>query len=153
MSGVKSVLLAIDVATQKRDQAGKYLGQLQRALLFAQDQKNQLESYAVDAEAKWTAVAQVSATAELMRHHYQFMERLYHAIDLQKGVLKDQEQQVENARKQLLHAEFRLAGLKRVLERKKAEQAVVQTRREQRQTDEFAAQQYGRTISRQGHGV
>lgn len=152
MSGLKSVMLAIEVAAQKRDRASRYLVQIRHALLFAQDQKDQLESYAIDAEVKWTSVAQVSTTPELMRHHYQFMERLYHAIGLQDGVLNDQKQQVEIARKQLLEAEIRLAGLKQVLKKKQAELVVLQTRREQRQTDEFATQQHSRSLARQRHG-
>lgn len=152
MSGLKSVLLAIDVATRKRDQVGKYLVQVQRALLFAQDQKDQLESYAADAETKWTTVAQVSATPELMRHHYQFMARLYHAIGLQNNVLNDHKQLAEATKKQVLDAEFRLAGLKQVLKNKQADLLLLQARREQRLTDEFAAQQHGRLMARQHHG-
>lgn len=152
MSGLKSVLLAIDVATRKRDQAGKYLVQVQRALLFAQDQKDQLESYAMEAEAKWTTAAQVSATPELMRHHYQFMDRLYHAIGVQNDAMNDHRQLVQAARRQALDEELRLAGLKQVLKKKRAELVLLQARREQRLTDEFAAQQYGRLMARQHHG-
>ena len=76
MSAVKSVLLAIVVATRKKDQAGKVLMHVQRACAFAQGQLNQLESYATETDVRWTETAQVGATTELIRHHYQFMERL-----------------------------------------------------------------------------
>jgi flagellar FliJ protein len=152
MSGLKSVMLAIEVATQKRDHAGKQLGQVQRALLFAQGQLDQLASYAADSEAKWSVTAQVSATPELMRHHYQFMDRLRQAMGLQDGVMNDAKAQVEMARKQLLEMEFRLASLKQILSRKQAAQKVVQDRREQRQMDEFATQLYGRFTAQQHNG-
>lgn len=152
MSALKSVMLAIELATQKRDLASKQLGQVQRSWQFAQSQLEQLESYAMDSEAKWTVTAQVSATPELMRHHYQFMERLRHAIGLQGGVIGDIQLQVEMARKQLLETEFRLAGLKQVLSRKQAALQVVQNRREQRQMDEFATQLHGRFMAQQHNG-
>lgn len=145
MSAVKSILLAIDVATRSRDQLGKKLAEIQQTQLFAQDQMEQLQTYAADTSARWTSAAQISATPELMRHHYQFMDRLHHAIGMQSGVISDWTRQVEAARKVLLDAEFRLSSLKQILKKKQAEITVMQTRREQRQMDEFAAQQFRRS--------
>lgn len=145
MSVLKSVALAIDLATAKRDQAGRALAQLNRAHLFAQDQMAQLEVYAAETDTKWTTAAQISATPELMRHHYQFMGRLYQAIELQKGVLESSSLKVSTAKQQLLEADFRLASLKLVLEKKKADLSQLQSRREQKQMDEFAAMQTSRT--------
>ena len=145
MSVLKSVALAIDLATAKRDQAGRVLAQLNRAHLFAQDQMAQLEVYAAETDTKWTTAAQISATPELMRHHYQFMGRLYQAIELQKGVLESSSLKVNTAKQQLLEADFRLASLKLVLEKKKADLSQLQSRREQKQMDEFAAMQTSRT--------
>lgn len=139
MSAVKSVLLAIEVATSRRDRAGTSLLHVQRAHLFAQDQMTQLQTYAAETEAKWAAAAQVSTTPELMRHHYQFMDRLHHAMGLQVGVLEETGQKVEAARRVLLEAEFRLSGLNQVLKKKQAEIALMQSRRDQKQMDEFAA--------------
>lgn len=152
MSELKSVLLAIDVATRKRDQAGRHLVQIQRTLHFARGQMDQLESYAADAEAKWTRTAQVCATPELMRHHYQFMGRLHQAIGMQDGVMNDLDSQVESAKKKALEAEFRLAGLQQILARKQAAQRAMQERREQRQMDEFASQLYGRLMAQKHNG-
>lgn len=139
MSAVKSVLLAIVVATRKKDQAGKVLMHVQRACAFAQGQLNQLESYATETDVRWTETAQVGATTELIRHHYQFMERLQHAIGLQQGVVESASRRVEEAKKLELQAQFRLTGLKQVLKKKQAEIALVETRRDQKQMDEFAA--------------
>lgn len=139
MSAVKSVLLAIDVATRKRDQAGQGLTYVQNAHLFAQDQMTQLAVYAAETESKWAAAAQTGTTPELMRHHCQFMDRLHHAIGLQSGVLENASRKVEVAKRLALDAEFRLTSLKQVLKKKQADIAVVQTRREQKQMDEFAS--------------
>lgn len=146
MSAVASVQLAADVALRKRDEAGLALVQVQRSQRHAQDQLDQLESYAHETVARWTAAAQVQATPELMHHHYQFMERLHHAIGLQRGAVAKVALQVETANQALLHAEFRLAALKQVLARKKAEAQAVQDKREQKQMDEFAALQFARAL-------
>lgn len=151
MSGLKSVLLAIDLASRQRDQAGQGWVQAQQAHLFAQDQMAQLETYAAETGARWTSAAQVSTTPELMRHHYQFMDRLQHAIGLQSGVLETTSGKVELAQRVLLEAEFRLITLKQVLKKKQADLAVLQNRREQRQMDEFAALRGSR--SNAGHAA
>lgn len=146
MSAVASVQLATDVAARHRDEAGLELVRAQRTQRFAEQQLDQLETYAGETMARWTASAQVSATPELMRHHYQFMERLHHAIGLQRGVVAKESVQVESANRVLLQAEFRLAALKQVLARKKAEVVARQMKREQKQMDEFAALQFARSV-------
>jgi flagellar FliJ protein len=147
MSAVKSILLAIDVATRRRDLLGKKMVEIQQTQLFAQDQMVQLQTYAADTDARWTSAAQICATPELMRHHYQFMDRLHHAIGMQSGVISDLSLQVEMAKKTWLEAEFRLSSLKQVLKRKQMESSAVQSRREQKQMDEFAALQFRRTAA------
>ena len=87
-----------------------------------------------------------SSTPELMRHHYQFMDRLHHAIGLQRAVLAKAALQVEAANQVLLQAEFRLAALKQVLATKKAEVSARKAKREQKQMDEFAALQFARVV-------
>ena len=139
MSAIKSFLLAIEMATRKRDQASQGLVQAQNASLFAQDQMNQLQTYAAETESRWTTAAQISTSTEMLRHHYQFMGRLQHAMDLQKGALENETRKVALAKKGVLDAEFRLVSLKQVLEKKQADLAVLQARREQKQMDEFAS--------------
>ncbi len=149
MSGVKVVLLAIDLETRKRDQASGVLKHVQQAHLFAQNQMAQLEVYAAETESRWVASAQNSTTPELMRHHYQFMDRLHYAINLQKDVLENSTRKVDTAKQLVLDVEFRLASLKQVLKKKNAEINALQNKREQKQMDEFAALSTGRATG--GH--
>lgn len=139
MSAVKSFLLAIDMATRQRDQANQVLGHAQNTYLFAQNQMAQLDTYANETESRWSAAAKISTSTELLRHHYQFMGRLHHAIGLQKGALENEHRKVEFAKQRVLEAEFRLISLKQVLKKKQADLSILQTRREQKQMDEFAA--------------
>jgi flagellar FliJ protein len=139
MSAVSSFLLAIEMATRKRDQANQDLMRAQNAHVFAQNQMSQLETYAAETEARWTAAAQISTSPELMRHHYQFMDRLHHAVGLQTGALENEARKVEAAKKRVLEAEYRLISLKQILKKKQADISLLQSRREQKQMDEFAA--------------
>jgi flagellar FliJ protein len=152
MSALKSIALAIDVATRKRDHAGKLLVQAQRACLFAQNQLDQLESYAADSEARWTASAQISITPELLQHQYQFMDRLRHAIGLQRNAIADLDFQRDAARKRALDAEFRLAALEHVMKKKRSNLTAQASRREQKQMDEFAAMQFARVARHPSFG-
>lgn len=152
MSAIKSVLLAIDLATRKRDQAGQGVALLQNAQSSAQEQMTQLQTYATETEARWMAGAQTFTTPELMQHHYQFMDRLHHAIGLQEGVLENTRRKVEAAKRQVLEAEFRLISLKQVLKKKQTDLAIVQTRRDQKQMDEFAAMQTRPSTDRLSNG-
>jgi flagellar FliJ protein len=77
---------------------------------------------------------------------------LRYAIGLQNGVLEDLNRQLEGAKKRTLEAEFRLAGLEKVMHRKKTDLAKALSRREQKQMDEFASMQYSRAVLRLGRG-
>jgi flagellar FliJ protein len=106
----------------------------------------QLEGYANETDSRWVgSVTSLGLSSELIRHHYQFMERLQHAIGMQSSAINNLDWQLDRAQKALLQAEFRLSGLNQVLKKRQAEADQVQRRREQRQMDEFAALQYSRT--------
>lgn len=141
MTGQKTLLLAIDLATARRDEVQAQLQNLLHAQAHAQDQMHQLKQYAVETEHRWMQGAQVSTSPELLRHHYQFMGRLDQAILLQEGVLANHEQRIEAARQLLLQAECRLSSFKQVLATRRMAIAKTRQRQEQKQMDEFASQQ------------
>lgn len=144
MSALKTVLLAIDLATRRRDDAGKVLVQIQRSYRGAQEQMEQLESYAADTESKWAVSAQVRATPEILHHYYQFMDRLQQAIALQRHAVVNLDREFLAAKKLLLAAEIRIASLNQVLQKKRSGLVRLQAGREQKQLDEFAALQHRR---------
>jgi flagellar protein FliJ len=142
MSTLQTLLLAVDLAVRKRDAAIQDLAQSEQAMAAAQAQMDQLEGYAKETETRWTVHGQISTTPELMRHHYQFMDRLSHAMALQQHVLRDRAARVEASKAGAVQAEIRLASLKKVCERKREAMAREQGRREQREIDEMAATQH-----------
>lgn len=144
MSELRSIELAIELATRKRDEFAKTVARVEKTLQFAQNQMNQLEGYAAETDARWIRSGSEGRSVEMLRHHYQFMERLQHAIGLQSGVITNTGLQVESAKRVLLQAEYRLAGLNQVLKTRQSDLVLVERRREQRQTDEFAAMLHAR---------
>jgi len=146
MPKFRSIRLAVDLATAKRDQALAVLQTQRRNHAFAQSQMDQLQQYATETEQRWTVGAQKSTTPELMHHHYQFMARLQQAVVLQQGALATSASKVHAAEQQLLQAEFRIASLKVVLANRQCELATLQQRQEQKQMDEFASMQTLRQV-------
>lgn len=152
MSALKSVLLAIEHASLRRDDLAKALALVERSLGFAREQMAQLKGYSADTDARWTGSAARGLSLELVRHQYQFMDRLQQAIGLQSDVLANTARQLELAKTNLLQAEIRLSGLNQILKARQAAVLSHQRRREQRQTDEFAAMQYTRNRALQMSG-
>jgi flagellar FliJ protein len=149
MPKFRALELAIEQATQQRDAQARKHAQAQKTLQFAQGQLQQLQSYSNDTDARWIGGHAVNLSVELIRHHYQFMDRLQQAASQQQGVIANLERQLAGAHQVLLQAEYRLAGFKQVLKGRRAEQLVVQKRREQRATDEFAAMSHFRARAAQ----
>ncbi len=144
MSALKSVLLAIEHATLKRDALANAVARVERNLFFARSQMEQLQNYAKDTDVRWAGTAALGVSVELMRHQYQFMDRLQQAITMQSGVLTQSTGQLEQAKAKLLEAEVRLLGLNQILKTRQAELLRTQRQRQQRHTDEFAAMQHAR---------
>jgi flagellar FliJ protein len=144
MSQLRSVLLAIEHATIHRDALAQAAAAVDRNLQFARQQLAQLEGYAADTDARWIGSATREISAQIIRHQYQFMDRLQQAIVMQTGVIAGVVSQLDQAKANLLQAEFRLAGLTQILKTRKAGLLRVKQLREQRQMDEFAAMQHAR---------
>jgi flagellar FliJ protein len=144
MHKFNSIQLAVDLASAKREQALADLQKVRAKLAFDHSQMGQLEQYAAETEQRWTRTAQVSTTAELLHHHYQFMARLQQAISLQTNVIAGASRNVQAAEQRMLQAELRLASLKLVLAKRLAEMEKLRQRQEQKLTDEFAMLQTSR---------
>lgn len=144
MSALKSLILAIEVATRVRDQAEQALQQANRALHSAQHQLDQLESYAADTEARWATASAITVSAELMQHHHHFLQRLRQAVGMQGGVLSDLQRQAETARQRRVQQDVRLGALQQLVKKKLSARAQGEARREQKEMDELAVLKYAR---------
>lgn len=147
MSSLSSLQVALKVAEMHRDQAGVALGKVVQQETFARDQLHQLQSYAQETENRWLRTGQSGLTPGLMQHHYQFMGRLDHATGLQHAVVEEAGRRVERQRKAVVDAEMRVGTLQKLLQRKHADAQAAAARRDQREMDEFAANQIRRRVS------
>ncbi len=148
MPQLRGLLLAIDLATRQRDAASAVFLQLQHSCFGAQNQMGQLESYATETESNWALGSRTSAQPEIMRHYDQFMERLQQAVDMQRAVVNEQLSAIAAARRALLEADIRVAGLKRLVEKRRASMARAQSGRDQKQLDDLSALQFRRLQAR-----
>lgn len=142
MASLKAFLVAVEMAERQRDEARQALQDARNAQLAAQQQLEQIESYAAETQNRWGLRADATVKPEVMYHHYQFMDRLAHASGLQSGVVGNHAARVEAAAQALLQAELRVTSLKKVVDKRMREMEQLQSRRDQKQTDERAALQF-----------
>ena len=142
MSNLNALSVAIEAATRKRDEAQKLVRSAVAAEQAADAQLHQLEGYADETQARWGVKADATMQPEVMYHHYQFMDRLRHASSIQASVVSEQSGRVRAAQSALLQAELRLSSLRKVIDKRRHDLALLQMRRDQKQTDERAALQY-----------
>jgi flagellar FliJ protein len=147
MSALKSLGLALDVATTRRDEAARALGRQFERHRQAQAQLEQLESYAVETTTRWAPGTRQQPSPESIFHYYQFMDRLQQTVALQRKAMADIERDVAAARSVLAQAEVRIASLRQLRDLRLAEIARAQALREQKQTDEFAALAHRRRVA------
>lgn len=144
MSSINSLELAVSVAQRLRDQARQDLNQAQQALMFEQGQFVQLQGYSDETEARWITQSRTVASPELMRHYYQFMDKLQQAVQMQRDIVQDAERRVGLRQEALLQAEFTVSARESLLQQARVDQRVRAERHEQKQQDDMAAVQHQR---------
>ena len=139
MTTIQTLNTVVDIAEQRRDEAHAKLAQQQRELQIAQDQLQQLETYAQEAQQRWmTRSSGAGVDAQQLFHQRQFMHKIDHAVEFQRGVIANREAHVERCRNQLMVAERDVAGLRKYTERKLQAAQQKAQRQEQKHTDEMA---------------
>jgi len=141
-----SLQLAIEMATRARDEADQALQHALRLLRNAQAQMVQLTGYADETDLRWATANASALNGELMMHHRNFMSRLREAVQMQEGVLRNLERQVEATRQKRVQREIKLKSFEQLMEKRLRERAVQAARREQKQMDEFAGQMHARQV-------
>lgn len=146
MSAFHALHLAIDLARTRRDAALQQLHQARQAHAHAQGQLAQLHAYERDTQQRLVRPQAQIANAGVLEHYDQFIARLESTLVLQGDVVARAAERVRAAQDTLAQAEARLKGLQRLLELRLSERARALARREQKQTDEFAAQAHARQL-------
>lgn len=147
MANLRPLELASDMAKRQRDDAARVVAQRQGQKQAAAMQLQQLQAYVSETENKWIG-RNVASDAAVMHHHYQFLEKLQHAIDYQQRVIQTHEAQITQAQTALIAAEHKLKRFQHVLDTRRAVIAQGQARQEQKQMDEMASQMMARQSRR-----
>ena len=146
MTSFHGLQLAIEQAERLRDERAKVVARLEAHLGSLQAQLFRLETYAQETEKRWINGAHLQISSELLRHHYQFMGRLQHAMSLQMEVISATRNDITAARNAQMVVEVRLHGLREVLSKRHKHMERVELRREQHRSDEFAALAHARNV-------
>lgn len=139
MTTIQTLNKVVEIAEKRRDEAITALAQQERELQIAQDQLQQLQSYASEAQKRFMVRSSSGGVdAQQLLHQSQFMHKIDHAVEFQQSVIANREGQVERCRNQLMVAERDVAGLRKFTERKIQTVQQKQQRQEQKATDEMA---------------
>jgi len=137
-ASLDALRLLLDRATQERDRLAGELRRGEEVLQRARQQGEQLAAYRGEYMQRWSRQFGRGGAIEIVHCYQSFMQRLEEAMGQQQRQVDAAERGVAAVRQALLQAELRVASVKKLIERRLAEMARVQERRDQRQTDETA---------------
>lgn len=138
-SNLQALTVLLERAEAERDEA---LRQMQDAMAradAARNQHDQLSQYRSDYRTRWSQEFAQRTTVQLLGCYQNFGQRLDQAIGQQSGIADYADQRVTAARDVLRERELRVASVRKLIERRRAESLRTQMRQEQRATDEQAA--------------
>jgi flagellar FliJ protein len=137
-AGLESLLALLAHAGSERDAARAALRLAEEAAARHRTQAEQLQAYRGEYRQRWTERFAQAGTPALLHCHHGFGQRLDQAIDQQGRQVDHGARQVAQALALLQRREQRLAAVRKLVERRLAEQGRSAARREQKQTDEAA---------------
>lgn len=146
MQTPQSLATLLQQAESDRDAQQTVLRGLENAAAAAQTQSEQLLAYRAQYQQRWTQQFRQSGTIEVLQAYQGFSQRLDQAISHQNHVAAQAQTRVQQARAELLAREQRVAAVRKLIERRMAEQQRAADRREQRASDEAASRRS--TVSR-----
>ena len=132
-----TILLAQNV--RQRDAAIAEHVRAQAASRAAAAQADQLRTYRREYEQRWRAQFSVEGQIALVHCYQGFMQRLTQAVEHQAHIEAQAALHVQRALAAVSAAELRCASVRKLIERRTHEQRIAAERRDQKQSDEFAA--------------
>jgi flagellar FliJ protein len=139
MTPIEPLLSLLAQTERERDAVQAESRRADAAVEQARRQLGQLEDYRREYEARWGARPDAQATPEIVQCYLGFRTRLDQAVDQQGQAVETAEARAARERVRLTEQEIRVASVRKLIEHRQAEASRVEARREQRETDEFAA--------------
>ncbi|TAL81948.1 MAG: flagellar export protein FliJ [Candidimonas sp.] len=139
MTRPSSLDVLIDLAQNSADDAARQLQQLNGTRLDAQQQLNTLQVYREDYAQRLQKSMGRGLSASNYHNFRQFIVTLDEAISLQNKVVVQIDMKLESGRKQWRDEKRRLNSYTTLLSRQAQQQAIRDSRSEQRSNDEISA--------------
>jgi flagellar protein FliJ len=136
---LRSLRLLLAQAERQRDAALAEQLKLDAAWRAAAAQAEQLVLYRREYEQRWSAEFCREGKIELVRCYQGFIERLTQAVEQQARIAEALGVQLEQASATVRERELQVAAVRKLIERRLAEDRAAGSRQEQKQTDELAA--------------
>jgi flagellar protein FliJ len=136
---VDPLMALLGQAERERDEASAAHQQARAAHEAAQAQSEQLLAYRSEYEARFREQFKSNGSVSILQCYQGFSARLGQAIDQQGQVAGHALRRVEQMRQLLLEQELKVASVRKLLERRLIELRQAADRRDQKQTDEYAA--------------
>jgi len=147
----QSLQILLERAEAERDAAQARAARAAELVQQLAQQAEQLLAYRDEYRRRAPATGAQAAHIQLVRSHRDFMQRLDQAMEQQHGQREAAEHDAAVQREALLELEQRVASVRKLLERRQAQQRQHATRAEQRRSDE-AAQRGAWARRGTGHG-
>ncbi|UXH79784.1 flagellar export protein FliJ [Roseateles amylovorans] len=144
-SNLQALTVLLERAEAERDEALRHLRDAQARADAAKHQQEQLSQYRQDYRQRWSQEFAQRTTVQILGCYQNFGGRLDQAIGQQSGIADFADQRLNAARDVLREREMRVASVRKLIERRRAETLRTQMRQEQRSTDEQAARAAARS--------
>ena len=139
MTPMQPLITLLAQSEAERDSAQAEFTRLTAIHQTAAAQAEQLVQYRRDYEARWAKQFQSASTMTLVQCYRGFMQRLSLAVEQQQQATRHAAQQAGLARSALVANEMRVATVRKLVERRVADDLAAQARKDQKNSDEFAA--------------
>ncbi|RKP45387.1 flagella biosynthesis chaperone FliJ [Pararobbsia silviterrae] len=139
MSNELPLATLIDLASGELDEAQRALGHAQKVATEAETQTNALISYRDEYRTRLTTSAQSGLSGANWRNFQTFIETLDAAVEQQRRVMVSAQRKLEVARNHWMEKRRKLTSYEALAERARLREQAVLARREQRESDEYAA--------------
>ena len=139
MAKTSTLDMLIDLAKNDTDEAARKLAQMANARRDAEQQLEALHSYRLDYAQRLQQASQTGLTASNYHNFRQFIATLDEAISQQNKILEQLDARLSKGREAWQAEKRRLSSFETLQTRQLRQQAVFESRREQRFYDEISA--------------
>ncbi len=146
----RTLLMLLERTQAERDSAMAALRRVEDAAARQHAQAAQLQAYRVEYQQRWSTQFGREGRPEILQCYRSFMDRLDQAVQQQEQLVAQATAAAAEARRALQAREQRVAAVRKLIERRLAEQQARVLQREQRHSDEVAQRSPSRPLPLSG---